>query len=222
MVCCSKGSVLINKSPCGFFSSSFGLRQGDPLSPYLFILAEEILSLKVERLRLEGSIAPISSVSSTPCHLLYADDILLFLKAHKPGLRTLQSLLRLYQDSLGQNFNLQKSQLFIGDCNVRRKNMVSGLLQINPATLPSVYVGVPLFFGSARHGYFNKIMDFFSLRVSGWKAKCFSFAGRLILVKHVLSSIPIHISLVLPLHSRTRLLLERLMRNFIWSFNPAK
>ena len=131
LVCSSKGSVLINKSPCGFFSASCGLRQGDPLSPYLFILVEEILSINLERLRLEGTIFLISIVSLTPCHLLYIDDILVFLKAHKSGLRRLQELLNLYQDSSGKNFNLQKSQLFLGNCNARRAHMVAGMLHIN-------------------------------------------------------------------------------------------
>lgn len=106
LVCSSKGSVLINKSPCGFFHSFCGLKQGDPLSPYLFILAEEILSINLEKLRLEGAIIRISATSSSPCHLLYADDILIFLKAHKASLRRLQGLFNLYQDSSGQRINL--------------------------------------------------------------------------------------------------------------------
>ena len=89
LICTCRRLVLVNKRPSGFFSTSCGLRQGDPLSPYLFILAEEILSLKVEDLRLEGSILPISQVNSSPCHLIYADDILVFLKGFKRGLRRL-------------------------------------------------------------------------------------------------------------------------------------
>lgn len=126
----------------------------------------------------------------------------------------------LYQDSSGQIFNLQKSQLFPGNCNARRASMISALLQINIASLPSIYLGVPLFFGSGCHSHFNKILDSIRLRLAGWKTKCLSFASRLTLVRHLLSSIPWHISLVLLLPSKTCLLMERMMRNFLWSANP--
>ncbi|XXG63642.1 hypothetical protein AAC387_Pa05g1782 [Persea americana] len=130
MICTSRGSVLINNSPSGFFSSSCGLRQGDPLLPYLFTLLEEILSLHIRQLRASGKIVSISPVPSTPCHLLYANDILLFLKAFKPGLRHIQELLLKYQASSGQCFNLQKSNLYLGKCSARRAHMISERLPI--------------------------------------------------------------------------------------------
>lgn len=170
----------------------------------------------MERLRQEGAIFPISASSSFPCHLLYADAILIFLKAHKASMWKLQGLLSLYQDSSGQSFNLLKSQLFLGNCNARRANMVSGLLEINKATFPSVYLRIPLFFGSARHPYFKKVLDSTRLRLAGWKTKLLSFAGRLTLVRHFLASIPLYNSLVLPLPFKTCLLIERMMRNFLW------
>lgn len=142
MVYTSRGSILINKSPCGFFGSSCGLGLGDPLSPYLFILAMEILSLKVEGLRLEGAIVSVSPVQPTPRHLLYADNILIFLKAYKRELRRLLDLLSTYQDSSGQCFNLQKNQLFLGKYSVTRASMVTRLLPIPQASLPSVFLGV--------------------------------------------------------------------------------
>ena len=138
MVCTSRGSVLINNSPSGFFSSSCGLRQGDPLSLYLFILAEEVLSLHIEQLRSSGKIVPISPVPSTPCHLLYADDIMLFIKAHKSGMRHLQGLLSQYQASSGQCFNLLKSNLHLGKCSARRARYISELIPIPQASLPSI------------------------------------------------------------------------------------
>lgn len=79
----------------------------------------------------------LSPQLALPHVIYYVDDILVFLK-----------VLRLYQDSSGHSFNLQKRQLFLDNCNVRQANMVHGLLQINQAFMPSVYLGVPLFFGS--------------------------------------------------------------------------
>ena len=100
--------------------------------------------------------------------------------------------------------------------------MVKDLFQINQAALPSTYLGAPLFLGCARHSFFKRIIDFIRTRLAGWKSKLLSLAGGLILIKHVLSSIPIHISLIIPLPSKTCLLIQRLMRNFLWSSDPDR
>lgn len=192
-----------------------------PLSLYLFILAEEILSLQLVMLKTSGAIVPISPVPSTPYHLLYADDILLFLIAHESGLRSAQELLTEYQASFGQRFNFQKSQLSLGECFAMQAHMITGLL-IPRASLPSVYLRVPIFQGSSRHTHFNLLLDSIRSRLDGWKMKCLSSDGRLILVKHVLSFIPLHFSLVLPITCETNLQIERLMRNFLWSASSEK
>ncbi|XXG54349.1 hypothetical protein AAC387_Pa03g2255 [Persea americana] len=127
-ICTTRCSVLINRSPQGFFSSSCGLRQGDPLSPYLFIIAEEILSLHIQNLQSQGIISPLSTVPSTPCQLLYADDIIIFMKGARSGVLALQALLDLYQSSSCQHFNPQKSQLIFGKCGHRRKSRICSFL----------------------------------------------------------------------------------------------
>ncbi|XP_059066180.1 uncharacterized protein LOC131857532 [Cryptomeria japonica] len=76
-------SVILNGSPCGFFASSRGLRQGDPLSPFLFIILAEALSRAILRARESGTwkgiYIPHMAASHTYC--LFADDTLLFGKA---------------------------------------------------------------------------------------------------------------------------------------------
>lgn len=73
-------SVILNGEVSGFFRSTRGLRQGDPLSPSLFILAEEVLSRGLSRLGRSGGVLPFSvprgCLSIT--HLLFADDTIIF------------------------------------------------------------------------------------------------------------------------------------------------
>ena len=100
--------------------------------------------------------------------------------------------------------------------------MITWLLHIPQALLPSTYLGVPIFLGTSGHSHFNLILDSIRARLASQKSKCLSFACRLILVKHLLSSIPLHISLVILIPSKTYLQIEHLMRNFLWSASPKK
>ena len=74
-------SILVNGKAVGFFSCSRGVRQGDPLSPLLFCLAEEVLSRAISASAARGRILPMSYCRGTviPTHVLYADDVMIFL-----------------------------------------------------------------------------------------------------------------------------------------------
>ena len=79
-------SFLINGSPCGFFGSSRGLRQGDPLSPLLFVLVMEALGRMLDKAIHEGRLSGfrvgnLEGRSSAVSHLLFADDTLIFCDA---------------------------------------------------------------------------------------------------------------------------------------------
>jgi hypothetical protein len=91
-------SVLVNGKMAGFFSCKRGVRQGDPLSPLLFCLAEDVLSRRISKALLDGDLCPISLCRNVqiPTHVLYADDIMVFCKGSKKNLRCLMRIFELY------------------------------------------------------------------------------------------------------------------------------
>lgn len=90
-------SVLVNGSSNGFFSSSRGLRQGDPLSVLLFVFVMEALSRMIFAAVSGGLLEGFKVGNATYSHILFADDTLIFCNAHSSQLRYLRSLLLLFE-----------------------------------------------------------------------------------------------------------------------------
>lgn len=134
----------------------------------------------------------------------------------------LSKLLNLYQDSSGQQFNLSKSLLFLGKGNRRAHSAIRTHLKIPVCNFASKYLGVPLFFGSTRRGHFSSLLASFSKKLSGWRSKHLSWAGRLVLIKHTLSSPPVHLAMVMLIPQSISNAIERIMRNFLWSGSEDK
>ena len=107
-------SVLINEEPKGKIISTRGLRQGDPIFPYLFLLCAEGLTAMLQRDEREGLISGISVCrgASKISHLLFADDCIIFGEASsKEGNRVLK-VLDDHEKELGQKLNREKTSLF--------------------------------------------------------------------------------------------------------------
>jgi hypothetical protein len=107
-------SILINGAPHGNFKPFRGIRHGDPLSPYLFILYAKGLYNLLQKSESEGSIHGVSLCRSGPklTHLFFADDSLLFCRAKIEECRHLQEILSLYEAASGQQLNKEKTTLF--------------------------------------------------------------------------------------------------------------
>ena len=95
-------SVLVNGSPVGFFGSSRGLRQDDPLSPLLFLLVMEVLSRILKKTEDSGllrgfHVGPVNSIRVRISHLLFADDTILFCDASRDQLLAIRLALSCFQ-----------------------------------------------------------------------------------------------------------------------------
>ena len=116
MQCISKAtySVLINGEPHGHITPSRGLRQGDPLSPYLFLLCTEGVHGLLRKAEENGDIRGVSICRSAPklTHLLFAYDSLIFCRAKINEFEKLLEILATYEQASEQQINGDKTTLF--------------------------------------------------------------------------------------------------------------
>ena len=108
-------SVLMNFDRVGPIVPGRGLRQGDPLSPYLFILVAEGLSTLIHKAINRGDIHGVQVCRGAPVvsHLLFADDCFLFCRANVVEAQRLLTILNTYEVASGQEINLSKSEVFL-------------------------------------------------------------------------------------------------------------
>ncbi|PRQ24992.1 putative RNA-directed DNA polymerase [Rosa chinensis] len=217
-------SVQINGNSCGFFQCSRGVRQGDPLSPLLFCLAEEVLSRGLSKMVSKGKIYPIAAPRrvNPPSHVLFADDVMVFMQGNPRSLRALMKFLEEYAINSGQVVNKNKSSVFLGKYAQRRKVFIQHVLGIREGSLPFTYLGVPIFKGCPKPSYFRAIADKVRCNLSSWKGKQLSQAARLQLISSVTQSQLLHSFQVYSWPRPLLLKVQQWTRNFFWSGDPLK
>ena len=219
-------SVLINGSPAGFFPSSRGLRQGDPLSPYLFVIGMEALSCMVNRAvdgnYLSGSrIAVGRGEDLSISYLPYADDTLIFCEADLDQLKFLSWILMWFEAMAGLKINLAKSEIIpVGP--VSNLAELASELGCKIGSFPTSYLGLPL---GAKHkalGVWDSIEERYRKRLGAWKTQYISKGGRITLIRSTLSSLPIYYLSLFRMPQKVCVRLERIQRQFLWGGNAPE
>ncbi|CAL1377121.1 unnamed protein product [Linum trigynum] len=213
-------SVLVNGEAAGFFKTHKGLRQGDPMSPFLFLLVMDILSAMLETLRSEGCISgffmdePNSRGEVT--HLLYVDDTIIFCEANEEHVLNLLSTLVCFQAVTGLRINVEKSMMFpVG--SVQNPEIYACIFGCGWSYLPTIYLGLPLGASPNSTAVWNRVLLRFQTRLECWRSKFLSLGGRIILCKSCLSSQPLFQFSLLRAPKATIHKMEQMQRSFIWS-----
>jgi hypothetical protein len=213
-------SVLINGTPCGFFSSSRGLRQGDSLSPLLFVLVMEAFSRLMDRAvvreYLKGfSVAHTTRPELKVSHLLFADDTLIFCGAERDQLVHLKCVLLCFEVVSGLRINLGKSEIAtIG--TVPDQHELASVLGGRITALPMKYLGLPLGARFKSKEIWNPILEKMEKCLAGWKRLYLSKGGRITLIKSTLSSLPTYFLSLFPIPSSIAHRIEKIQRDFLW------
>ncbi|KAJ9707979.1 hypothetical protein PVL29_000172 [Vitis rotundifolia] len=216
----AKFSILINGVPAGFFSNSKGLRQGDPISPYLFVLGMEVLSTLLRRAveggfltgcRLRGRGGGELPVT----HLLFADDTIIFCEARKDQLTTLSWILAWFEAASGLRINLAKSVLIpVGVVDNLEELAIE--LGCRTGALPTVYLGLPLGAHHKASSVWDGVEERMRRRLAHWKRQYISKGGRITLIKSTLASIPLYLLSIVRIPKAIAKRLEKLQRDFLW------
>lgn len=165
-----------------------GLRQGDPLSPLLFILAIDPLICLLQITTDNGLLNPLNGQTTRFRLSMYADDDPIFLKPIINDVTNLRELLIKFGSVTGLQMNLQKTTVLIISCgNINLDNVLANL-PVTRAHFPIKYLGLPLLTKRLRKVDFQHQIDKVASKLSTWYGRNLTQAGRVSLTKSVLSS----------------------------------
>ena len=184
--------VLINDEPKGHITLTRGIKQGDPLSHYLFLLYAEGLSSMLckatETSHLHGITSCRGGVQIS--HLIFVDDSLLFFKATPKECHRLIDILAKYEGASSQAINWQKISLFFSRNTKQEVNEeIQSISGTQIMTECERYLGLPMAGGKSKVSTFKELQERVTKRVMGWKEKHISKAGREVLIKIVAQAI---------------------------------
>lgn len=217
-------SVLVNGSPSQEFKSYRGLRQGDPLSPFLFNVVVEALNILFERARNRGLIkgAEIGPNGLIVSHLQFADDTIIFCNNDKEELKYVKRILRCFQLMSGLKINFSKSMVCgvgVEDEVVEEMSEIMGCIK---SELPMKYLGLPLGANPRRIKTWQPIVERVKKRLAVWKSRSLSIGGRITLIKSTLSSLPIYYMSLFKIPIAVAKCLEKIQRRFLWGGTDEK
>lgn len=210
-------SVAINGELAGFFEGKKGLRQGDPLSPYLFILVMEALSKMLELASDLGKIELHPKCSNPKItHLLFADDLLVFSNGSRVSLSGISEVMHMFKEFSGLDMNPTKSEIFFAGYLESDARALSAYAGINLGSFPTRYLGLPLNPSRISFATLQPFLERITSKLHSWTSKFLSFAGKIRLISSVIYGMVNFWSSVFSLPKHFYAKVDSLCSAFLW------
>uniref|UniRef100_A0A803PRW0 Reverse transcriptase domain-containing protein n=1 Tax=Cannabis sativa TaxID=3483 RepID=A0A803PRW0_CANSA len=211
--------VVYGNHEVGPIITTRGIRQGDPLSPYLFILCAEGLSAILKKYEQRGWIHGCKVANGAPriSHMLFADDSYLYCKATEDEASRIKEVLHKFENASGQQVNFTKSSIFFSaNTEEGMKQRLCHSLSMNTAPEGSFYLGLPSSMGRNKNATLGYLKEKVRKRLQGWGTKFISRAGKEVLIKAVAQSLPSYAMNVFLIPLETTREMESLIAKYWW------
>ncbi|CAL1384061.1 unnamed protein product [Linum trigynum] len=163
----------MNGTPYGFFKPTRGLRQGDPLSPLLFVLCTEGFAVLLRRAVSEGKLEGVNVAPQAPriSHLFFANDSYLFLRGSLTQCENLIDVLNEYEELSGQRVNLEKSAVcFSKNVSIPDQEFLAQILGVSAVGVQDKYWGLPTLIAQSKMATFRFVEERLMAILQGWSA----------------------------------------------------
>ena len=190
--CICKTSFMVgyNGTVNGYFKGSRGLRQGDPLSPYLFVISMNCLSFMLNSAAAQEKIKYHSNCKSMKMtHLSFADDLLIFIDGSLHSVQQVLQVLKEFEKRSGLAISMQKTSFYASGMTDQEVDTIQASTGMICGTLPVRYLGVPLNSRKLNLVTCEPLIHQIKKKFSSWSVKSLSFAGRLLIIKTVIAGI---------------------------------
>ena len=216
-----KTAILLNGVPGSWIQCRCGLRQGDPFSPYLFIIVADVLQRLIAKAFQTNVLCHPLRPNEPPVTLQYADDTLIIAAASDAATIILKNTLHDFALATGLVINFQKTALLTIATDSSTQNNIATTIGCSLSSFPLVYLGLPLSPTKLPLTAFDPIIDSFRKFLFGWVARLLSRGARLTLLTAVLDSLTIYFMSVFRLPKSIRAKLDAIRRAFFWSNEPT-
>jgi hypothetical protein len=177
LLCSSSTRVLVNGEPRKLICHQRGLRQGDPLSPMLFILVMDVLNSLFSRASDMGLLQPLLRNRNGQRVSLYADDVVLFMQPREEEVRMVKEIRRIFGEASGLVTNLSKCSMTPIQCDDPELVEIRSIFPCKVMPFPCKYLGLPLSIRKLPRSSFNELIDKIADKLPGWKAAIISPTG---------------------------------------------
>ncbi|XP_030503843.2 uncharacterized protein LOC115719079 [Cannabis sativa] len=196
-----------------------GIRQGDPLSSYLFLVCAEGLSSLLQQYERNRWLTGCQVARGAPrvSHMLFVDDSYVYCKTNEDEAARVLQLLQVYQRTSGQQVNYAKSSIFFSNnTSVDTRQRMCEMLGMVEALDNSFYLGLPCIMGMNKNAILGFVKDKMQKKIFSWESRFLSKAGKEVLIKSVAQALPFYAISVFLLTKEIFSNLEGLMSKFWW------